>query len=206
MWTHIADFDRRTGLVALEPSKRQPLRSADVRAMRVDSAAAALVEESAASGLAGRAPLEQRLIVSFDDGCFDFEDREAVHAAVGAASSACKPVTMKRSNGGYELVYDAMQSLHQIDDVISDVRDASLILHAAPLARPSGAVEFDGRGRGPLLDGEKARNGHAQCSARAYGSLDFVSPEGSCHTSPRECGERGCTDSVVTGRVDSCGG
>ena len=140
--THVAHLGRLAAVVALEPAERKTLRAARVRAMLVDTALPAFVQECAASDLVRDARREQLGVMALDHGGFDLEDRERVGAAVVASGAACEARPVRSCDGCHELVHDAAQTLDPVDDLARDLRSRRRGRHRTrELARRDGVVE-----------------------------------------------------------------
>ena len=113
----VAVLDDVAGLLFLgEPAERQALRSADVRAMRVDTARSRLVEERAARR-ARRALGEERRVVTLDDGRLQLEHGEPIRAASGAALAALEARGVRSCDGRRDFLHRGMELLDPVDDL-----------------------------------------------------------------------------------------
>lgn len=116
----VACFVGVTGFLSFEPTQGQPLRPADIRTMPVNTALRVRAEKCAAIFRMRRPLLEQACVVAFDHSGFDFENREPVSAACGAALLAIQAFAVSASDWRTDLVDDVVQALDPVDHRIVD--------------------------------------------------------------------------------------
>ncbi len=88
-----AAFDIR---LVVHPAERKPLRSANVRAFRVDAARAVVIEKGTSSHGMGHSDREKGGVVDPYFVGFDLENRKIVHAARAAASPTAEAIAVKK--------------------------------------------------------------------------------------------------------------
>jgi len=93
----------RTGLI-FNPAEREPLRSANVRAFRVDAARAVVIEKGTSAHGMGHSGGEKGAVVDPNFVGFDLENRKIVHATRAAASATAEAIAVKKKQSSCDSV------------------------------------------------------------------------------------------------------
>ena len=134
-----------------DPAEREALRAADVGPVRVDPAAPALVEKGAAAREVGGSLGKQLGVAPANALGFDLEHRQAVHAAVAAASSTVKPDGVDRPQPVRRPIDLRVQADHGVEPRMREGMDFGFRRHGTtPTCAPrrsAGGIARRGRHR-----------------------------------------------------------
>ena len=113
-WTDIAQLGRR-GFGVVDPSQREPLRAAHVRALLIDAATPVAVEECAGPFAMRSADAKKLRVHATDRRRFDFEDSEIVDAAAGASAAAVHAIGVEHVKSARFAIEPRAQNGKRID-------------------------------------------------------------------------------------------